>query len=258
MRIINLCKEREQIHNYDISWHSWGLLHRCLLENSDLSLPYYYSRWIKGLSGQEFNCGEEDNILYRTLSQIPIYLVTHDQCKKTYEIDLFGHIEGVTVPEDKYGHFDNDETGIFDLLGVYISSKIPNNPPTQFHELTPRIFIWVDKIWKECEGDWHKYQILLTKVILHELMHGMMDVNLLGYAARHIHPQLKLRNDEESIANAIPLTLLKDLITPDDWKFLANFVYEQPSPYKEGLDLAKKGVQDVSKALRELMNKKMK
>ena len=110
MRIINLCKEREQIHNYDISWHSWGLLHRCLLENSDLSLPYYYSRWIKGLSGQEFNCGEEDNILYRTLSQIPIYLVTHDQCKKTYEIDLFGHIEGVTVPEDKYGHFDNDET----------------------------------------------------------------------------------------------------------------------------------------------------
>lgn len=178
-------------------------------------------------------------------------MVTHDQCKKTYKIDLFGHIEEVTVPEDKYGHFDDDETGIFDLLGVYISSKISNNPPTQFHELTPLIFIWVDKIWEECEGNWHKYQILLTKVILHELMHGMMDVNLLGYAARHI------QKDEESIANAIPLTLLKDLITPDDWNFLADFVAKQPSPYKEGLDLANKGVQNVSKALRDLMNEKM-
>ena len=226
MQIINLFKEEQQIRDFDISRDSLELINRVLWGDSVLSLSYYYKHW-KNISFDEensivkFNGGVGENTLYRTLNQIPIYLVTTDQCNKSFSVDFFGRRECVCVPEDKYVPEDNIGI-IYDLLGVYISAKnTPINSSTLICNSKPIICIWVDKIWEICNRNWHNYQLLLSKVILHELIHGMMDVTLLGYN------YFKSKPEEESLANAIPLLLLKEYVTPTDWEFLAEFVKSQ-------------------------------
>lgn len=76
---------------------------------------------------------------------------------------------------------------ILDLFGVYVSACSHRSGGLADYE--PRIFIWVDKIWNYTHKEEpderlavEKFHALLDQVVLHELMHALMDTYLYLYA----------------------------------------------------------------------------
>ena len=180
------------------------------------------------------------------IKDVPIYLVTKKQSTKYFTIGYFGHKEKVHVPEDKKkGKYNDKEdelnrTSIFDLWGCY-TCDYSKKSSYGIEDSHPRIFIWVDKIFNKVKRDKHLFNILTTKVILHELAHAMMDVHLVGKhednTIKKEGPKKFIFNKEESLANAIALSLIKNHIDITDYCFLKEIVKCQPQSYSSGLKL---------------------
>lgn len=141
---------------------------------------------------------------------------------------------------------------ILDLLGVYVSAYSHGSSGLADYE--PRIFIWVDKIWsythKE-EPDKHlaveKFYALLDQVVLHELMHALMDTRLsLRPYDRHYRAQSPFSYDtsqlyrlrEESLAEALSLVLVREVVTEPMWDYLLSNTRGNSMPYQLGADYA--------------------
>lgn len=199
------------------------------------------------------------------IKQVPIFLVTRNDCLKTFKVGYFGHTSDVIVPLDKLPNelpsdekdwnisdtdnpkvnddiFDGvlklkelESISCIDLLGIY-TRTYPLGRYCGIEESNPQIFIWVDKIWDYVKGDRHLYKVLATQVILHELAHAMMDINLTGYYHKQTFPPAFYTLKEESLANALSLSMIKSHISTQDWNFLVNFVKKQPFQYALGLD----------------------
>lgn len=212
--------------------------------------------------GVLFYMNDRDNSYYDIIRQIPIFLVSKSECLKKFSVRYFGHTDNFLVPDDvlrddvagvkpENGIIDGDEINPYrdendmekelqasiDLLGLY-TRHYPKGKPYSIEESQPRIFIWVDKIWDIVKEDRHKFRILSTQVILHELAHAMMDVNLLGSQRCGCNSFSKYfyTLKEESLANAIALTLMKNNVNQSEWDFVVDFVKTQPFQYALGLE----------------------
>ena len=143
---------------------------------------------------------------------------------------------------------------ILDLFGVYVSAYPYGSGSLADYE--PRIFIWVDKIWNythEEEPDERlaveKFYALLDQVVLHELMHAFMDTRLsmhpydwqyraqspFSYDTSQLY---RLR--EESLAEALSLVLVREVVTEPMWDYLLRNTRGNSLPYRLGADYADK------------------
>lgn len=210
-----------------------------------------------------FVSGHPDDSVKPILEQIPIYLVSTEQAHQTVNVAYWGRVESVVVPEDKYEKKTVNEEGLFDsyemidLLGLYHRDVLTSvNGCAGIENIKPNIFIWVDKIFdyvkaktdrNDYEDDFHyecalsrRFDALTSKVILHELMHALMDNLLLGFG-RHNIPIKRFMGrfdtyKEESLANAMALKLMKYCLRDEDWDFIIDFVKHQPDEYSLGLE----------------------
>lgn len=220
------------------------------------------------------------------VSMIPIYLVTKAQSMKELTVSYFGHKEEVTVPmeifpyelpgtvddvlasissgkynrnkevKDLYGGNQDEDTitsSCIDYFGLYVR-KSPSTGTFGIDQSHPRIFIWVDRIYDYVHGDRHKYEIVTTLSILHELAHAMMDINLTGSFSKvaSINHDAFFYLKEESLAEAIALTLIKPHISDDDWHFVVSLKQGRPFEYALGLEYLDKNflVKSVGEWLR--------
>lgn len=198
---------------------------------------------------------------FNIFKQVPIFLVTKEQCWKTFHVGYFGHVDKVTVPSDDFpsdisGISEDDEriyenidpyrgerdveksiVSSIDLWGIY-TREYPQGRPYGIEESHPRIFIWVDKIWEHVKRDERKCQVLVTQVILHELAHAMMDIDLAGSrgGASNKFGKIFYTLKEESLATAMSLFLIKPHVSNEEWDFLVSVVKHQPFQYALGLD----------------------
>lgn len=227
------------------------------------------------------NMGHLFSFQFNIVRQVPIFLVTRQQCLKTFTVGYLGYKDNVTVPldilpdeisdseivdeieyEDKDPYKgernrDNRIASCIDLWGLY-TREYPNGKHYSIDESHPRIFIWVDKIYNFVKGDSHNYRLLTSKVILHELAHAMMDINLTG----GLHHRTNNFNKtfytlkEESLANAIALTLIKPHISDNDWEFLVSVVKQQPFQYALGLEYLDNHGRVIERSIGEWMHLK--
>lgn len=195
------------------------------------------------------------------LEQIPIYLVSTEQAKQTVNVAYWGRVEPVVVPEDKYKkktvNEDRQFESMVDLFGLYRRDVLTSvNGCAGIENIKPNIFIWVDKIsdYVKAKTDKNNYEddfdyecalsrrfdALTSKVILHELMHALMDNLLLGFdSLKFPKKRFMSRFDtykEESLANAMALVLLEHRLREEDWNFITDFVKHQPDKYSLGLE----------------------
>lgn len=243
-------------------------------ENIGYDVEYIYK--INNLDGiisaSFFN--EEGDEITKKLCEIPIYFVDRLQSNTV--------VDGVHIPDDEWneyhcGEFDIDEwlkskdpskegevcdggatsksgkhsngrIEHHDLLGVYVSNSGYEDKPRQ-------IFIWVDKIVEIAGHDTNnglnvedKAKALCSFVILHELSHALMDLELYGksYKSNFTYSDYLYRYIEEAYANAIALTCNKGIQGDDKARetlpFIRNFVLSQPEGYRDGWRLYDNGV----------------
>ena len=182
------------------------------------------------------------------IKDVPVYLVTTNQSNKHFTIGYLGHKESFIVPEGKDNDNDKEDelnrTSIFDRWGCY-TCDYPKIPSYGIEYSHPKIFIWVDMIFAHVYGDERKFNILTTMVILHELAHAMMDVHLIGKFEdsevlgynKQIIPEPFFSLKEESLANAVALSLIKNYLVDEEYNCLKMVVENQPSQYVLGLKL---------------------
>lgn len=233
-------------------------------------MPFYHN--MAHLFSSQFNI----------VRQVPIFLVTKQQCLKTFTVGYLGHKDDVTVPldilPDKVSDSDfiegsdyedvdpykgdrdrdNSIASCIDLWGLY-TREYPNGRDYGIDESHPRIFIWVDKIHDFVNGDSHNYRLLASQVILHELAHAMMDINLTGvfhHRSNNKFNKTFYTLKEESLANAISLTLIKPHISDKDWNFLVSVVKQQPFLYALGLEYLDRHGRIIERSIGEWMHLK--
>lgn len=141
---------------------------------------------------------------------------------------------------------------ILDLLGVYVSAYPHGSGDLADYE--PHIFIWVDKIWSYAHKEEpdiilvrKKFYALLDQVVLHELMHAFMDTRLYPdpYDWQY-HAQSPFSYDtsqlyrlrEESLAEALSLVLVREVVTEPMWDYLLSNTRGNSLPYRLGADYA--------------------
>ena len=141
---------------------------------------------------------------------------------------------------------------ILDLFGVYVSAYSHGSGGLADYE--PRIFIWVDKIWNYTHKEEpderlavEKFYALLDQVVLHELMHALMDTRLcLDPYYRHYRSHSPFSYDtsqlyrlrEESLAEALSLVLVREVVTEPMWDYLLSNTRGNSLPYRLGADYA--------------------
>ena len=179
----------------------------------------------------EYHCGEFD---------IDEWLKSKDPSKEGEVCD-----GGATSKSGKHG---KDRIEHHDLLGVYVRNIGDKKEPRQ-------IFIWVDKIVEIAEHNTLNGQnvednakALCSFVILHELSHALMDLELYGksYKSNFTYSDYLYCYIEEAYANAIALTCNKGIQGDDKARetlpFIRNFVLSQPEGYRDGWRLYDNGV----------------
>lgn len=139
---------------------------------------------------------------------------------------------------------------ISDLLGAYQSGyPFKLGRPSLYK---PRIFIWLDKIWDYTHRDdigdrlaEERFYALLAQVVLHELMHALMDVDQDPDYRKNVerspfnyHTSQLYRLREESLAEALSLVLVREVISESMWDYLLSNTRQNSMPYRLGADYA--------------------
>ena len=216
--------------------------------------------------------------IYQLLNSVNIYLVTHTLCgDKTSDEREIPSDKVRSINLDKKELHNKIENEEFDkanergeveavLLGCYKrdteryfagegSKSMNGSVISSFADVREHcsIFLWIDHI-HDASNNHVSFEALLTFVLLHELMHLMMDVfdetefGINGAGNLKDLGQLYGYFREESLANALALYLCD--ATGNDalvYSILNYFVEGQTTPYQTGLlyiekDLLKKAV----------------
>lgn len=216
--------------------------------------------------------------IYQLLNSVNIYLVTHTLCgDKTSDEREIPSDKVRSINLDKKELHNKIENEEFDkanergeveavLLGCYKRDteryfagegikSVNGSVISSFDDVNKHcsIFLWIDHI-HDASNNHVSFEALLTFVLLHELMHLMMDVfdetefGINGAGNLKDLGQLYGYFREESLANALALYLCD--ATRNDalvYSILDYFVEGQTTPYQTGLlyiekDLLKKAV----------------
>ena len=228
--------------------------------------------------------------IYQLLNSVNIYLVTHTLCgDKTSDEREIPSDKVRSINLDKKELHDNIANKTFEeanergklnnavRLGCYIRDtkryfagegfiQAKASSIHSFEDVSEHcsIFLWVDHIYDiSKKNDNPSFEALFTFVLLHELMHLMMDVfdetefGIYGEGNLKDLGQLYGYFREESLANALALYLCD--ATRNDalvYSILDYFVEGQTTPYQTGLlyiekDLLKKAVTNWMKCKKD-------
>ena len=216
--------------------------------------------------------------IYQLLNSVNIYLVTHTLCgDKTSDEREIPSDKVRSINLDKKELHNKIENEKFDkanergeveavLLGCYKRDteryfagegikSVNGSVISSFDDVNKHcsIFLWIDHI-HDASNNHVSFEALLTFVLLHELMHLMMDVfdenefGIIGEGNLKELGQLYGYFREESLANALALHLCDSTGNEDlVYSILGHFVQNQTTPYQTGLlyiekDLLKKAV----------------
>ena len=230
------------------------------------------------LKRRGFNIKSGATCIYQLLNSVNIYLVTHTLCgDKTSDEREIPSDKVRSINLDKKELHNKIENEEFDkanereeveavLLGCYKRDteryfagegikSVNGSVISSFDDVNKHcsIFLWIDHI-HDASNNHVSFEALLTFVLLHELMHLMMDVfdetefGINGAGNLKDLGQLYGYFREESLANALALYLCD--ATGNDalvYSILDYFVEGQTTPYQTGLlyiekDLLKKAV----------------
>jgi len=175
------------------------------------------------------------DVLMKIWNNVPVCLVTSDMAGKSIAIEYSTGIEPVRIP-DSANHSEAMQLNLFDPLGVYSRQASSDQNKRQV------VFIWTDKIM-EIAGKEH-YDTLFSFAVLHEMMHVMLDIDasdernpLQSQNADMINVARNyFMNREDVIANALAVLFLTK-VWPDDYKYVADYVQNQPKPYRQIFDV---------------------
>jgi len=167
-------------------------------------------------------------------------------------------------------HDYNDVANMIHQIPIYLTQKDNEGIDplgTYVHEnaKSPYIKIYAEEIQNAADND-QKFKWLFTKVLLHEVMHAIMDVyNQVGFAGRETQrgsgEYRKWR--EESYANGGALWIIREYAelhpsqeNKEFVKYVKNFIAEnQVDGYKLGLKVAKFPVRYLRHWIDEKMGK---
>ena len=229
--------------------------------------------------GHDINSGA--TCIYQLLNSVNIYLVTHTLCgDKTSDEREIPSDKVRSINLDKKELHNKIENEEFDkpnereeveavLLGCYKRDteryfagegikSVNGSVISSFDDVNKHcsIFLWIDHI-HDASNNHVSFEALLTFVLLHELMHLMMDVfdekefGIDGEGNFKDLGQLYGYFREESLANALALHLCDS--TGNEalaYSILEHFVQNQTIPYQTGLlykDLFEKAVKNWMK-----------
>ena len=218
---------------------------------------------------------EKSKFIYQLLNSVNIYFVKSEMCGgKTFDEkdipsdtvssivlekgDLHSSISNEDFEKankreniDKavcLGTYRRDEKRYFAGEGA---NNVNGSAISSFGDVSEHcsIFLWVDHIYESSDNKGISFEALLTFVLLHELMHLMMDVfdetnfGIKGEGNLKDLGQLYGYFREESLANALALYLCnatgkESLVYP----ILDYFVQSQTIPYQIGTLYTKKGI----------------
>ena len=219
--------------------------------------------------------------IYQLLNSVNIYLVTHTLCgDKTSDEREIPSDKVRSINLDKKELHNKIENEEFDkanereeveavLLGCYKRDteryfagegikSVNGSVISSFDDVNKHcsIFLWIDHI-HDASNNHVSFEALLTFVLLHELMHLMMDVfdenefGIIGEGNLKDLGQLYGYFREESLANALALHLCDSTRNKAlAYSILEHFVQNQTIPYQTGLlykDLFEKAVKNWMK-----------
>ena len=203
--------------------------------------------------------------IYQLLNSVNIYLVTHTLCgDKTSDEREIPSDKVRSINLDKKELHNKIENEEFDkanereeveavLLGCYKRDteryfagegikSVNGSVISSFDDVNKHcsIFLWIDHI-HDASNNHVSFEALLTFVLLHELMHLMMDVfdenefGIIGEGNLKDLGQLYGYFREESLANALALHLCDSTGNEDlVYSILGHFVQNQTIPYQTG------------------------
>ena len=203
--------------------------------------------------------------IYQLLNSVNIYLVTHTLCgDKTSDEREIPSDKVRSINLDKKELHNKIENEEFDkanergeveavLLGCYKRDteryfageglkSMNGSVISSFDDVSKHcsIFLWLDHI-HDASNNHVSFEALLTFVLLHELMHLMMDVfdenefGIIGEGNLKDLGQLYGYFREESLANALALHLCDSTGNEDlVYSILGHFVQNQTIPYQTG------------------------
>ena len=203
--------------------------------------------------------------IYQLLNSVNIYLVTHTLCgDKTSDEREIPSDKVRSIYLDKKELHNKIENEEFDkanereeveavLLGCYKRDteryfagegikSVNGSVISSFDDVNKHcsIFLWIDHI-HDVSNNHVSFEALLTFVLLHELMHLMMDVfdenefGIIGEGNLKDLGQLYGYFREESLANALALHLCDSTGNEDlVYSILGHFVQNQTIPYQTG------------------------
>ena len=239
------------------------------------------------LERRGFDINSGATCIYQLLNSVNIYLVTHTLCgDKTSDEREIPSDKVRSINLDKKELHNKIENEEFDKanereeveavpLGCYKRDteryfagegikSVNGSVISSFDDVNKHcsIFLWIDHI-HDASNNHVSFEALLTFVLLHELMHLMMDVfdenefGIIGEGNLKDLGQLYGYFREESLANALALYLCD--ATRNDalvYSILDYFVEGQTTPYQTGLlyiekDLLKKAVTNWMKCKKD-------
>ena len=217
------------------------------------------------LKRRGFDIKSRATCIYQLLNSVNIYLVTHTLCgDKTSDEREIPSDKVRSINLDKKELHKDIENEEFEkanirekveavLLGCYKRDteryfagegikSVNGSVISSFDDVNKHcsIFLWIDHI-HDASNNHVSFEALLTFVLLHELMHLMMDVfdenefGIIGEGNLKDLGQLYGYFREESLANALALHLCDSTGNEDlVYSILGHFVQNQTIPYQTG------------------------
>ena len=218
------------------------------------------------LKRRGFDIESEATCIYQLLNSVNIYLVTHALCgdktldERKIPSDIVWSIKigkeelRNMIEKEQFEEANKREKVETVLLGCYKrdteryfagegSKSMDGSVISSFKDVNKHcsIFLWIDHIHDASKNYNVSFEALLTFVLLHELMHLMMDVfddnefGIIGAGNLKDLGQLYGYFREESLANALALHLCDSTGNEDFvYSILSHFVQNQTIPYQTG------------------------
>ena len=225
-----------KITNFDVDVHADKDLEHNLIYSLEFCSHFFAS--LQERYSHEFVHGLIPDIFFPNHGPHPEELTPIWKCKDEHEYKAnilhFAHTIPIVLKEDPLKRDPREEERkteypITEIWGMYISGR---NNKTPYIELYPR------NIDRSTHGNDEHFKWLFTKVLIHELAHAVLD--MFNYERNSGERQKVLYSSEfgrwreESMANAIVLTIIKEFGAEDFYNYALMVVRNQPAEYALG------------------------
>lgn len=219
--------------------NAFCLISSVLSEINNKTNPLVKQLITENIKDGEWAYNPLDNTIQDLLDNIQVTYVTiedgiHHAKVKTRNIFKYS----ATSDEEKIYDYEPVINPEGKLLGMYLPSS-------------GSIMLWIDRICV-CENP----ELVLQKVLMHELIHAILDVSPrilninqnTGTLACKVLCYEYDRDSEETLDNSLVLYVYNQ-IANEVYQKIRDFIEGQPTPYKEAINLYKKGMDHIMRVL---------